>query len=153
MSGGNAVVVALARGALTRRRLDNTQADGDGSQQRARSALHSSARRTNEMVEMNSPLAVAYPEAGHAAIVYWRRQRGGSIVLDTDRFGGSMNAQLWNMNESDLMVLIGGPMAADDAPARVEPMPCAWHRSTGGTPGSERVPTPQQRHRTHTGDS
>ena len=63
------------------------------------------------MVEMNSPLAVAYHEAGHAAIVYWRRQRGGSIVLHTDRFGGSMNAQLWNMNESDLMVLIGGPMA------------------------------------------
>lgn len=66
------------------------------------------------MVEMNSPLAVAYHEAGHAAMSYWRRESLDSrlIVLHADRFGGSTYVPVYGEgSETDLSVLIGGPMA------------------------------------------
>jgi hypothetical protein len=57
--------------------------------------------------------SVAFHEAGHAAMVYWRREslHARRIVLHKDRFGGSLILPGHDYTEDDLMVLIGGPMA------------------------------------------
>jgi hypothetical protein len=64
-------------------------------------------------VELNTRLSFAYHEAGHAAMIYWRREALHSrcVVLHTDRFGGHNLVPLYESCETDLMVLIGGHLA------------------------------------------
>jgi hypothetical protein len=56
---------------------------------------------------------VAFHEAGHLAMIYWRREslHERRVVLHTDRFGGSSYVPAFDSTEWDLMVSIGGPMA------------------------------------------
>ena len=56
---------------------------------------------------------VAFHEAGHVAMVYWRCEslHARKIVLHTDRYGGSTLIPIYEQTEWALMVLLGGPMA------------------------------------------
>lgn len=56
---------------------------------------------------------VAFHEAGHVAMIFWRREslHDRRIVLRNERYGGSVVSPLYDSNESDLMVLLGGPIA------------------------------------------
>jgi hypothetical protein len=56
---------------------------------------------------------VCFHEAGHAAMFFWRSEslHERRIVIHTARFGGSTIVQCWDLCESDLMMLIGGPLA------------------------------------------
>ena len=56
---------------------------------------------------------VAFHEAGHVAMVYWRSEslHERRVVLHTDRFGGSTYVPMFDFTEWDLMIYLGGPMA------------------------------------------
>src|ERR1035441_3414886 len=56
---------------------------------------------------------VAFHEAGHVAMVYWRCEslHARKIVLHTDRYGGANFIPMYDLTELALMVLLGGPMA------------------------------------------
>lgn len=56
---------------------------------------------------------VAFHEAGHVAMVYWRCEslHARKVVLHADRYGGATLINLYERTEWDLMVLLGGPMA------------------------------------------
>jgi len=56
---------------------------------------------------------VAFHEAGHVAMIFWRREslHERRIVLHSDRYGGAFEVSLYESDESDLMVLISGHMA------------------------------------------
>jgi len=58
-------------------------------------------------------LSVAFHEAGHSAMHYWRRESLHSrwIMLNEDRYGGATHVPLLDLDESDLMILIAGPLA------------------------------------------
>jgi hypothetical protein len=68
---------------------------------------------TNGVAHLNTPISIAYHEAGHVALVYWRCESlyGRSIVLHDDRFGDSTSVPSCDLSVSDLMVLLGGPVA------------------------------------------
>lgn len=65
------------------------------------------------VMDGNERRAVAHHEIGHAGMVYWRRESLDSrrIYLNADLFGGSAAIPIFDSTESDLLVLIGGPMA------------------------------------------
>ena len=56
---------------------------------------------------------VAFHEAGHVAMVYWRCEslHARKVVLHTDRYGGSTLIPIYEQTELALMILLGGPMA------------------------------------------
>jgi hypothetical protein len=64
-------------------------------------------------VELDTRLSIAYHEAGHAAMVYWRCEslHEWRLVLHADRFGGANLVPMYESCESDLMVLVGGNLA------------------------------------------
>jgi hypothetical protein len=74
---------------------------------------HGSVFGIIDEVTIEERLSVAFHEAGHAAMIFWRREslHDRPIVLHNDRYGGSVLIQLNESNESDLMVLISGHMA------------------------------------------
>ena len=57
--------------------------------------------------------SVCFHEAGHAAMFYWNREslHARRIVIHGNRYRGSVVAPMWDLSETDLMKLIGGPMA------------------------------------------
>ncbi len=74
------------------------------------------ARAEREMmatVELDTRLSIAYHEAGHAAMVYWRCEslHERRLVLHADRFGGANLVPMYESCKSDLMVLVGGNLA------------------------------------------
>jgi hypothetical protein len=56
--------------------------------------------------------AVCFHEAGHAGILYWRAEslRERRIVIHRSRYGDSLYVPGFDCSESDLMVVIGGPV-------------------------------------------
>ena len=55
----------------------------------------------------------AFHEAGHAAMVFWRGEslHARRVVLHADRFGGYTGVRVFDLTETDLMILLGGPVA------------------------------------------
>jgi hypothetical protein len=58
-------------------------------------------------------LTVAFHETGHVAMVFFRGEsmHETRVKLHADRFGGQFHRRSHDVSESDLMMLIGGPMA------------------------------------------